>query len=117
MLRRGGDVFANSQRILPAPVAVGTASYPQEIQEKLRCACPGTHFVDGLTLACEAGHPRTVNTVLLGALSTALDISPAIWREVISGKVPAPFLQENLRAFELGRDSQADASPAMQAAE
>lgn len=117
MLRRGGEVFVNSQRILPAPVAVGTDSYPQEIQEKLRRACPGTRFVDGLTLACEAGHPRTVNTVLLGALSTALDIAPETWREVITAKVPAPFLQENLLAFQLGRDSQAGAKQAMQTAE
>ncbi len=113
MLRRGGDVFVNSQRILPAPVAIGAASYPEKIHKKLRSACPETHFVDGLNLAILAGHPRTVNIVLLGAVSTVLEISPALWREAITEKVPQQFLQENLLAFQLGCDSQAGATEAI----
>ncbi len=107
MLRRGGDVFANNQSILPAPVAIGTAEYPHEIQNKIRHACPDTHFVDGLTLACQSGHPRTVNMVLLGALSTALNIPHTLWNETITEKVPQQLLQENQFAFQLGRNSQA----------
>lgn len=117
MLRQGGEVFANLQHILPAPVAVGAANYPQEIQEKLCNACPNTHFVDGLTLACQAGHPRTVNIVLLGAMSTALEMPPALWRDVIAEKVPQQFLQENLHAFQLGCDSQAGATETTQKGE
>lgn len=114
MLRHGGDVFANSQRILPAPVAIGAADYPQEIQSKIHHVCPDTYFVDGLTLACQAGHPRTVNMVLLGALSTALDVPHVLWHEVIAEKVPQQLLQENLYAFQLGYDSQATAPETIQ---
>lgn len=106
MLRPDGGVFVNSQRILPAPVAVGVASYPQKIEEKLRRACPDTHFVDGIALARQAGHPRTVNIVLLGALSTALDIPYDLWHDIIAEKVPQQFLQENFSAFQLGCNSQ-----------
>lgn len=106
MLRANGTVFVNSQRILPAPVAVGAASYPRELEDKLRSVCPNTHFIDGLTLARQAGHPRTVNMVLLGALSTALEMPSVLWCDVIAEKVPQQFLQENILAFQLGRDCQ-----------
>ena len=108
MLRSGGAVFVNTQRILPAPVAVGAARYPQNIEDKLRHVCPDTRFVNGVELACQAGNPRPVNIVLLGALSMALDISCDLWQDVISEKVPPQFLQENLRAFQLGCDTQAE---------
>lgn len=106
MLRPGGTVVVNTQRILPAPVAVGTADYPSGLEKKLRSACPDTCFVDGLTLARQAGHSRTVNMVLLGALSTALDMPTTLWRDVITEKIPQHFLEENLLAFQLGRDGQ-----------
>lgn len=106
MLRRDGAVFANSQRILPAPVAIGAADYPQDLEGKICHLCHDTRFVDGLTLAYRAGHPRTVNMVLLGALSTALNIPSMLWHEVIAEKVPQQLLQENLFAFQLGHDSQ-----------
>lgn len=114
MLRQGGDVFVNSQRILPAPVSVGVASYPQAIEKNLRSACPNAHFIDGLALAVQAGNPLTVNSVLLGALSTALEIPPALWHEVIAEKVPQQLLQENLFAFHLGCDSQISIEESMQ---
>ena len=107
MLRLGGTVLVNTQRILPAPVAVGAADYPQGLEEKLRSACPDTDFIDGLSLAHQSGLSRTVNIVLLGALSAALDMPTALWRDVITEKVPQQFLQENLLAFQLGRDGRA----------
>ncbi len=117
MLRPGGAVFVNSQRILPSPVAVGAASYPRAIEQKLHSACPDTRFVDGLELARQAGHPRTVNIVLLGALSTALDLPSPLWHQAITEKVPSQFLQENLVAFQLGHDSQTAATKTRQRGE
>ncbi|BCA78810.1 indolepyruvate oxidoreductase subunit beta [Desulfuromonas sp. AOP6] len=113
MLGEDGTIFVNRQRILPAPVAVGTASYPPDLEDKLLRVYPNTHLVDGLALAHQAGHPRTVNTVLLGALSTALEMPPALWHDVIAQKVPPQFQQENLLAFQLGRDGQRSKSPTL----
>ncbi len=105
MLRKGGQVLLNEQQILPAPVAIGTDQYPQGIAAKICAACPATRVVDGLNLALQAGNQRTVNTVLLGALSGMLDLEEKLWLEVIAHKVPERFLPENLAAFALGRNS------------
>ena len=60
-------------------------------------------LVNGLELAEEAGNPRTVNTVLLGALSNTLQPSHEQWIAAIKALVPEKFLEVNLKAFELGR--------------
>ena len=44
------------------------------------------------------------NTVLLGALSTALDFSVEEWCEAIDASVPALTIEVNRAAFERGRE-------------
>ncbi|HHN94140.1 MAG TPA: indolepyruvate oxidoreductase subunit beta, partial [Anaerolineae bacterium] len=43
------------------------------------------------------------NTVLLGALSTRLDVEPEIWLAVISRRVPPKYVELNRQAFQEGR--------------
>jgi Pyruvate/2-oxoacid:ferredoxin oxidoreductase gamma subunit len=43
------------------------------------------------------------NTVLLGALSTRLDVAPEIWLSVIEGRVPPRYAAPNREAFWEGR--------------
>ena len=54
-------------------------------------------------LAKQAGNSRTVNTVLLGALSNTLEPTHEQWIAAIKSLVPERFLDVNLKAFELGR--------------
>ena len=104
MVRQGGSILANNLQIFPPPVTLGKEVYPENIPEKIAAAFPDTTLVDGLQLASEAGNPRTVNTVLLGALSKRIDIDDAYWQQTFEKMVPAKYLKENLMAFSLGRN-------------
>lgn len=102
MLRQGGAIVANNLKIAPGPVASGTERYPDEIPAKLKAQVDDVVLVDGMDKAQQAGNYRTVNTVLLGALSKRMDIADDLWIKALKKLVPEKFLQENLKAFELG---------------
>lgn len=105
MLRPGGTVVVNDLQIIPAPVAMGAERYPEAIPEKIRAVCPEAVIINGLELAQQAGNVRTVNTVLLGALSLRMDLDESLWLAALHKMVPEKFLNENLEAFKLGRQS------------
>lgn len=102
MLRAGGTVVVNDLKIIPSPVAMGQEVYPAEIPAKMAAAFPQTKVVDGMALAREAGNVRTVNIALLGVLARRLDVPAEIWQQALEKQVPAKFLAENLKAFDLG---------------
>lgn len=103
MLRPDGRVIVNDLKIIPAPVAMGKALYPEDLAAQLCAVVPRTTVVNGMELARQAGNFRTVNIVLLGALSRHFDIPETVWEDALTKQVPQSFLQENLRAFALGR--------------
>lgn len=103
LVKKDGAVVVNNLRIAPPSVALGSREYPRDIDKKLKQRCSDVRLVDGLTLAEEAGNPRTVNTVLLGALSNTLQPTHEQWVAAIKTLVPEKFLEVNLKAFELGR--------------
>jgi indolepyruvate ferredoxin oxidoreductase beta subunit len=104
-LRPGGTVFVNQQRIMPLSVTVSDAIYPadEEIMELLRARTADVILIDGLGIARQLGDPRLVNTVLLGALSTRLEVSPETWLEVIERRIPPRYAEPNRQAFWEGR--------------
>ncbi|PLX90518.1 MAG: indolepyruvate oxidoreductase subunit beta [Desulfuromonas sp.] len=102
LLREGGRVIVNSLKIAPPSVALGKQEYPADLTEEIARRVPGTTIVNGLDLALEAGNPKTVNTVLLGALSNVLDVDKELWLKALNKMVPAKLLDVNLKAFELG---------------
>jgi indolepyruvate ferredoxin oxidoreductase beta subunit len=104
LLKDDGAVVVNDLRIAPPSVALGQAAYPDGIADRLGARAGTLQLVDGLALAERAGNARTVNTVLLGALSRNLRPSHKQWTSAIRSMVPARFLDVNLKAFELGRE-------------
>jgi indolepyruvate ferredoxin oxidoreductase beta subunit len=107
LLRQGAKVVANDLKILPPPVTLGREKYPENIPQKIRQAFPDTLVMDGLAVASRAGNPRTANIALLGALSTALPIETSYWHETLQKMVPERFLEVNIKAFDLGRQTAA----------
>jgi indolepyruvate ferredoxin oxidoreductase beta subunit len=103
LVKKTGAVVVNNLSIAPPSVALGLREYPEDIDSKLKAHCENTRVVNGLSLAEEAGNPRTLNTVLLGALSNTLQPSHEQWVAAIKSLVPEKFLEVNLKAFELGR--------------
>jgi len=105
MLRPGGAAVVNNLKIMPAPVSMGVEQYPENIPEKIMAACPDAKLVNGMELALQAGNVRTVNIVLLGALSQRMEVAEDLWLAALNKMVPAKFLTENLKAFNLGRQA------------
>jgi indolepyruvate ferredoxin oxidoreductase beta subunit len=106
-LKPGGMLIVNRQTIIPMSVSVGDAVYPDEndIVEALRARAGKVVLVDALPLAEEAGSSRTVNTVMLAALSSLLEADPEVWRAAILRRVPSEYRDVNEVAFKLGREA------------
>ena len=104
-LRDSGTVVVNRQRLVPMSVSIGDAQYPEEeeILTALRQRAGQVLVVDALPLAERAGNVRTVNTVILGALSTLLETPPDVWEQAILRRVPPRYRDVNATAFKLGR--------------
>jgi len=104
-LRPDGVVVINRQRIAPMTVTVGDASYPSEedILARVRIRTRDLMLVDALGIAKGLGDVRMTNTVLLGALSTRLEVAPELWLSVIERRIPPKYAGPNRAAFLEGR--------------
>ena len=106
-LKPGGTLVVNRQQIVPMSASVGDAVYPEEesLLAALKKRAGKMVVVDALPLAEQAGNPRTVNTVMLAALSAALDTPVEVWEKAILRRVPEKYEAENREAFRLGREA------------
>ena len=102
-LKKDGVLLVNRQKINPTTVTSGRMDYPSRIYDELKKRHARTRIVDGLKLAGKAGDVRTVNSVLVGAISRELDLPEETWRRAISQRIPEKLVSANLHAFELGR--------------
>jgi len=104
-LKKSGKLIANTQKINPMPVITGAQEYPQDIIHKLNGKIQLV-AVDALSLAQEAGNIKAVNVVLIGLLANSMDVEKQVWIEVLKETVPPKFLEVNLKAFELGYNTE-----------
>ena len=63
----------------------------------------GATMVPASDIAKEAGSPKSTNVVLLGALSSSMDIPMQVWLEQIEKRVPPKTVEANKEAFIQGR--------------
>ncbi len=105
-LKKGGALVASNQRIAPMPVITGAAVYPthEEIVAAVSKVTDDYAFLPAVELAEQAGIVRASNVALIGCASTRLDIPEERWLDALRATVPPRFLEQNLKAFELGRD-------------
>ena len=100
-LKEGGYLLVADETIKPLPVQTGRASMPADAHGQLRDL--GATLIPAGSLALEIGSPKSVNVVLLGALSTRLDFPEEAWESVIRARVPQKTVDANLKAFHAGR--------------
>ncbi len=106
-LKPGGQIIVNTQEIEPMPVITGSMEYPCELIRKMEDAGAKVDAEDFLTLASKAGSSKAVNIALMGRLSKYFpEISDEDWRNAIVATVPPKYLELNLKAFELGKNSE-----------
>ena len=101
-LHRGSQVVVNTQKILPPAVATGQTTYPENVLDTLAKHDIAVTPVDALDVGRAVGEVRTVNVVMVGAMSAFLPIDPSGCIEVIEKRVPERFREVNLKAFEEG---------------
>ena len=107
--RDGGTFIADTRQIVP-PIAfrdrrpgARSAYAPPSPGAVLEMVGSG-YALDATRIAEGLGNARIANTVLLGALSTALPFAAEAWTAVLSDFVPARTVAANLLAFRAGRD-------------
>ena len=113
-LKKDGIVLMN-KRVMHPPietsklVAEKGSKYItlEDVLSKLKGWTRNVAVVDALSLAKESGNVRTENTVFLGCLSAleAFPIEENAIRESIAEAVPGKTVEQNLKAFDLGKKS------------
>ena len=92
---------------VPITVTFDGARYPTEadLQEVYAKLTDQLHLVSGTAIARDLGNARAANVVLLGAVSTFLDVPAETWLEVIEARVPPKYVEVNRQAFMRGRQA------------
>ncbi|MBN1221540.1 MAG: indolepyruvate oxidoreductase subunit beta [Anaerolineae bacterium] len=107
-LRPGGTVIINKQHIHPTSTVFASVTYPsdQEILTTFKKVAGKILWVDALGVAKQLQNLRVANSVLIGALSSVMDVPPDDWLEVLAARVPARHIEVNRQAFFAGREGQ-----------
>jgi indolepyruvate ferredoxin oxidoreductase, beta subunit len=105
LLKEGGRVVVNTQRIFPPAVARGEQEYPSDILDKIRGKDQKLIHLDCLEIAKQAGNPKTATVVLLGAMSVLFSWEEEEWIEILKQEVPEKVVDVNLVAFAKGRQA------------
>lgn len=100
-LKEGGYLLVADETIKPLPVQIGRAAMPTDARGRLSDL--GATLIPAGQLALEIGSPKSVNVVLLGALSTRLPFPEEAWENVIRERVPQKTIEANVKAFHAGR--------------
>ena len=104
-LKPQATIIINEEEIYPPSVNFGDAKYPENIYDRVSRHFKTVKMINALDLARKAGNIRAVNTVLLGVLSTFLDLKSDLWEKVLQEAFPSKSLKANLNAFNLGKIS------------
>jgi indolepyruvate ferredoxin oxidoreductase beta subunit len=102
-LKPGGLAVVSSQAVVPVTVSMGAARYPKKAEDYLRETFPRLLYVDALETAEALGNARAANVVVVGALSTGLDLPVDAWRQAVAEAVPDKHRDLTLGAFDAGR--------------
>lgn len=100
----GGTVLVEERRIVPVTVNLPGFSYPEDVLERLRASGRVVRVLRAAETAAALGEPRAANSVMLGALSTLLDLPDDAWARAMALVLKPKAVDVNMRAFEAGRE-------------
>lgn len=116
-LKKDGVVLMN-KRIMHPPIETselvmtkGTKYVTvEDVVSQLKKWTQNIAVIDALALARESGNTNTENTVFLGCLSAleAFPVEESYIRESIAEAVPKKTIDQNMKAFDLGKKSAYD---------
>jgi len=103
-LKPGGRIVMDDRIIRPIRLAADAPPYPQGVTDFLRGKGYRVMVCPALDLAVELGDKRCANVILLGLLSTQLELSYPSWQAAIEQRFPERYRNLNRRALETGRE-------------
>lgn len=102
-LKSDGNMVINQYKLVPPIASKKGFDYPEDPIGITKDNAKNVHVIDAVSIAEELGNLRLVNTILLGVLSTSLDIPEETWEKVIRERVPKGTEDLNIKAFLQGR--------------
>ena len=104
-LNRESTIVFNEYKIPPVSVSNGLSIYPADnvIEQALKDSSKKSYSINATNEAVKIGNVKTMNIMILGALSPFLDIKMEIWEKAIKKFVPEQLKEFNLKAFFTGR--------------
>ena len=103
-LTKDATIIVNAEETYPPAVNLGDVLYPDDVISFLKSNYKQVKEIDATALAKQAGNVKAANVVLLGTISTLMDIPTSIWKNVINRSFPEKLIKVNLTAFQMGRD-------------
>ncbi len=99
-------ILVNEYRLPPMLVSTGQALYPSpaEVDRCLKDSAKHVIMINATEKSRQIGSIKTVNVLLLGALSSLLNVRPEVWQMVIRKHVPLKLADLNIKAFSTGRE-------------
>ncbi len=107
---KNGTILLNDYELVPGSVANAEKIYPHEAIDYLTAKGLRLSALPASKIARALGDGRMANVVLLGALSTLLPIPEEAWEKTLRFRIPARYLEGNLRAFASGRKAMLEKS-------
>jgi indolepyruvate ferredoxin oxidoreductase, beta subunit len=105
MLKKDGIIIINDQKISPTSISIKSDKYPENITDTCRKYAREVILIDAMQIASKLGNSKTVNVIMLGALSGFLNLQDELWIKCIKTAVKPKFLELNLKAFQEGRNT------------
>ena len=103
-LKKGGKLVCNTRKISSLAALPASEESPLDVEKILYSRLPDALLIDGASLAAEAGDPRALNFVLLGAVAVFLPIPCSRLEAVIKKSFSGKTLEINLKALKMGRN-------------
>ena len=101
---KDGTILVNDHELIPGSITNAENIYPHETIDFLKSKGLRVIVLPASTKARELGDGRMANVVMLGALSTLLPIPQETWDKTLRLRIPARYLEGNLKAFQAGRE-------------
>ncbi|QXM06324.1 indolepyruvate oxidoreductase subunit beta [Crassaminicella indica] len=102
-LKKNGKIVVNDYEIPSAPILVGDAKYPQNLIDILKEKADTTVF-KAAEIAKELGNIKTMNVVMLGALTKAMGLTDVDWETIVRSNVKEKFVDMNINALRKGME-------------
>lgn len=104
-LKPGGRLIVNCRAVQPVTAQLGGQTYSGEAMiDFLRAHVPDVIVLDGEEVARRCGSSKALNMALLGAVASsgAMGLTLNEVRDTLSERIPAAYLEMNLKALEMG---------------